>query len=102
MSKQGPVNYETQMAIYEGHRNKSEDAYFAARPAHDHDLSRLFFRHGFDRGYQANAHPTPEVVQGLVEALEYINGLALANEPRDLKTIAQTSAKALAAYKEAK
>ena len=44
---------------------------------------------------------TPAEVQGLVQALEYINGLALANEPRDLKTIAQTSAKALQAYKEA-
>jgi hypothetical protein len=50
---QEPVGYEKYSAIREGHRNASEDAYFAARPAHDNDISRVIFRHGFDRGYDA-------------------------------------------------
>jgi hypothetical protein len=55
------IGYEEQTAIREGHRNASEDAYFAARPAHNNYISRVIFRHGFDRGYDTTP-PAQEIV----------------------------------------
>jgi hypothetical protein len=57
------IGYEEQTAIREGHRNASEDAYFAARPAHNNDISRVIFRHGFDRGYDTTPPAQPAPVQ---------------------------------------
>jgi hypothetical protein len=47
-----PIGYEKYAAIREGHRNASEEAYFAARPDLPLTTAMLkLFRDGFDRGY---------------------------------------------------
>ena len=56
-----PIGYEKYAAIREGHRNASEEAYFAARPDLPLTTAMLkLFRDGFDRGYDT----TPPASQG--------------------------------------
>lgn len=66
MKVQESTDSETEKAIIEGHLNSVEDDYFGARPAYDHDVYRVIFRHGFERGYRTNqcvASPTAPVQQ---------------------------------------
>ena len=62
-ARQEPSGYECYAAIRDGGSNAAEDEYFASRPAHDHDVSRTLFRHGFDRGYdRASAQQSPDAL----------------------------------------
>ena len=70
------IGYEEQTAIREGHRNASEDAYFAARPAHNNDISRVIFRHGFDRGYDITPPAQLAPVQEPVACLTVFRSLS--------------------------
>ena len=57
---QEPIGYEKYAAIREGHRNASEETYFAARPDLPLTTAMLkLFRDGFDRGYDT----TPPAAQ---------------------------------------
>lgn len=54
-----PRTYDQEHAIKEGHRNKAEDDYFNARPQVDHNMNRVYFKGGFDRGWDAAKKDAP-------------------------------------------
>jgi hypothetical protein len=59
-----PIGYEKYTAIREGHRNASEETYFAARPDLPLTTAMLkLFRDGFDRGYDTTPPAQPAPVQ---------------------------------------
>jgi hypothetical protein len=62
---QEPIGYEKYAAIREGHRNASEETYFAARPDLPLTTAMLkLFRDGFDRGYDTTPPAQPAVPEG--------------------------------------
>ena len=75
-TEQEPVSREARMAILEAYRNAVEEAYFAVRPAHDNDISRLIFRHGFDRGHDTTppAQPAPGDIRALKHRIHELEG----------------------------
>jgi hypothetical protein len=63
-----PIGYEKYAAIREGHRNASEEAYFAARPDLPLTTAMLkLFRDGFDRGYDTTPPAAQRQWVGLTE-----------------------------------
>ena len=65
-----PIGYEKYTAIREGHRNASEETYFAARPDLPLTTAMLkLFRDGFDRGYDTTppAQPAPAPIKPIVD-----------------------------------
>ena len=63
-----PIGYEKYAAIREGHRNASEEAYFAARPDLPLTTAMLkLFRDGFDRGYDTTPPAAKRQWVGLTE-----------------------------------
>lgn len=60
-----PIGYEKYVAIREGHRNASEETYFAARPDLPLTTAMLkLFRDGFDRGYDIHEHAIETAKKG--------------------------------------
>ena len=49
-----PLTTEQHIALREAHCIGAADAYFKARPSHDHEVSRLIFEHGFTRGFDSH------------------------------------------------
>jgi hypothetical protein len=74
-----PIGYEKYAAIREGHRNASEEAYFAARPDLPLTTAMLkLFRDGFDRGYDTTPPASPVQEPDCVLVPRYLVGAACA------------------------
>lgn len=68
-----PRTYDQEHAIKEGHRNKAEDDYFNARPQVDHNMNRVYFKGGFDRGWDAAKKDAPadrDVMRQMLRSVE--------------------------------
>lgn len=49
-----PLTGDQHIALREAHCIGASDAYFEVRPAHDHEVNRLIFEHGFTRGFDSH------------------------------------------------